>query len=214
MKIEVKNLSKKFKDDVILSDINLTFESGNIYGLVGRNGSGKSVFLKMLCGFYYPTSGEILYDGHNYISNKEYPKDVRALIEKPSFMPDLSGFENLKLLAAIQNKISDKDIIKSLKDVNLDDERDKKYNIYSQGMRQKLGIAQVLMENPKVMILDEPFNGIEGESVKKIIKLLKELKKQDKIIIISSHIKEDIESCSDKIYICDGGSIRLKNDEK
>ena len=184
MKIEVKNLSKKFKDDVILSDINLTFESGNIYGLVGRNGSGKSVFLKMLCGFYYPTSGEILYDGHNYISNKEYPKDVRALIEKPSFMPDLSGFENLKLLAAIQNKISDKDIIKSLKDVNLDDERDKKYNIYSQGMRQKLGIAQVLMENPKVMILDEPFNGIEGESVKKIIKLLKELKKQDKIIII------------------------------
>ena len=199
MKIEVKNLSKKFKNEVVLENINLCFEENHIYGLIGKNGSGKSVFLKMLCGLYKSTSGEILFDGENCILKNSFPKDTRAIIEKPEFIPDLSGFENLKLLAQIQNKISDKEINDTLKLVNLYEERNKKFYNYSQGMKQKLGLAQVLMENPKIMILDEPFNGIEEESSNKLRNLLKEIKK-DKIIIIASHYKEDLENIVDEIY--------------
>jgi len=199
MKIEVKNLSKKFKNEVVLENINLCFEENHIYGLIGKNGSGKSVFLKMLCGLYKPTSGEILFDGENCILKNSFPKDTRAIIEKPEFIPDLSGFENLKLLAQIQKKISDKEINDTLKLVNLYEERNKKFYKYSQGMKQKLGLAQVLMENPKIMILDEPFNGIEEESSNKLRNLLKEIKK-DKIIIIASHYKEDLENIVDEIY--------------
>ena len=110
MKIEIKNLSKDFKKVNILNNINLTLESGTIYGLIGRNGTGKSVFLKTLCGFYYPSSGEILFDGKNYSANNLYPDNLRALIEKPSFMPNLTGYENLELLASIQNKIGKSEI--------------------------------------------------------------------------------------------------------
>ena len=124
MTIEVKNISKSFNKNNILSDISVTFESGKIYGLVGRNGSGKSVFLKLICGFYVPTKGEILYDGINLNNRNEFPDNLRALIEKPSFFPDLTGYQNLKLLAKIQNKISDKEIEEALKIVNLYDEKD------------------------------------------------------------------------------------------
>jgi len=110
MKLEIKNVSKKFGDNVILDNVNLTFEGGKIYGFIGRNGSGKSVLLKMICGFYPPTDGHILLDGKNYNENNEFPDDTRALIEKPKFLPDLSGYENLELLASIQNKIGQKEI--------------------------------------------------------------------------------------------------------
>lgn len=211
MKIVIKNINKKFKNNIVLDDINMELESGKIYGLCGRNGSGKSVLLKIICGFYYPTSGEVLFDGINYSSNNTYPKDLRALIEKPSFLPNLSGFENLKLLASIQNKIGDKEILETLKKVNLFDEKDKPFKEYSLGMKQKLGIAQVLMEEPKIMILDEPFNGIEEQSVNKIKKVLEEEKEKDKLIIMSSHIKEDIEALADiKLYMDDGKLVEKK----
>ncbi len=211
MKIVIKNINKKFKNNTVLDDINMELESGKIYGLCGRNGSGKSVLLKIICGFYYPTSGEVLFDGINYSNNNAYPKDLRALIEKPSFLPNLSGFENLKLLASIQNKIGDKEILETLKKVNLYEEKDKLFKEYSLGMKQKLGIAQVLMEEPKIMILDEPFNGIEEQSVKKIKKVLEEEKEKDKLIIMSSHIKEDIEALADiKLYMDNGKLVEKK----
>lgn len=211
MKIVIKNINKKFKNNTVLDDINMELESGKIYGLCGRNGSGKSVLLKIICGFYYPTSGEVLFDGINYSNNNAYPKDLRALIEKPSFLPNLSGFENLKLLASIQNKIGDKEILETLKKVNLFEEKDKLFKEYSLGMKQKLGIAQVLMEEPKIMILDEPFNGIEEQSVKKIKKVLEEEKEKDKLIIMSSHIKEDIEALADiKLYMDNGKLVEKK----
>ena len=122
MKFEIKNLTKKFKDVTIIDDVSITFNSGKIYGIVGRNGSGKSVFLKILCSFYNPTSGTILQDGFDYISNNSFPKNTRALIEKPDFVSELSGYENLKLLASIENKIGDEEIEKVLKDVNLYEE--------------------------------------------------------------------------------------------
>lgn len=207
MEIIVKDLSKKFKKVTILENINMKFESGKIYGIVGRNGSGKSVFLKILCSFYKPTTGEILFDNVNYNSNNNFPPSVRALIENPTFFPDLTGFENLKLLSSIQNKIGDEEIIKTLDQVNLLSEKDKKYSEYSLGMKQKLGIAQVLMENPDVMIFDELFNGIEEKTVEKIRNILLELKNQNKIIIVTSHIKEDIDILSDEVYKFDCGRV-------
>ena len=207
MEIIVKELSKKFKKVTVLENINMKFESGKIYGIVGRNGSGKSVFLKILCSFYKPTTGEILFDNINYNSNNNFPPSVRALIENPTFFPDLTGFENLKLLSSIQNKIGDEEIIKTLDQVNLLSEKDKKYSEYSLGMKQKLGIAQVLMENPDVMIFDELFNGIEEKTVEKIRNILLELKNQNKIIIVTSHIKEDIGVLSDEVYKFDCGRV-------
>lgn len=210
MKFEIKNLTKKFKDVTIIDDVSITFNSGKIYGIVGRNGSGKSVFLKILCSFYNSTSGTILQDGFDYISNNSFPKNTRALIEKPDFVSELSGYENLKLLTSIENKIGDEEIEKVLKDVNLYEEKDKKYHKYSLGMKQKLGIAQVLMENPDVLILDEAFNGIEESSVKKIKKILIEEKKKGKLIIITSHIKDDIMELSDEIYEFNEGKLKKK----
>ena len=207
MKLEIKNLSKKFKDVYVLKDINLTFESGKIYGFTGRNGSGKSVLLKIICGFYAPTSGEVLLDNYNYILNNDFPKSTRCLIEKPNFLPDLTGYENLKLLASIENKIGDKEIMDIVEKLNLKEEINKKYSKYSLGTKQKLGIAQVLMEDPKLIILDEPLNGIENETAKEVRKILNEEKKKDKIIIVASHIKEDIDTLADVVYNIDNGIV-------
>lgn len=211
MKIIVEKISKEFNHIPVLEESSLSFESGKIYGLIGRNGSGKSVFLKLLCGFYKPSSGRILYDGDNLQEMGLFPKNTRALIEKPSFIPDMTGLENLKLLAEIQNKIGTKEIEDTLKSVNLYEARNKKFHTYSLGMKQKLGIAQVLMENPEVMIFDEPLNGIESETAEKIRKILKEQRKKGKLIIIASHIKDDIEELADVIYEFDGGKIKLKS---
>ena len=211
MEIIVKALSKKFKKVTILENINMKFESGKIYGIVGRNGSGKSVFLKILCSFYKPTTGEVLYGNINYNSNNSFPPSVRALIEKPTFFPDLTGYENLKLLASIQNKIGNEEINKTLELVNLTTEKNKKYSEYSLGTKQKLAIAQVLMESPDVMIFDELFNGIEESTVEKISNILLDLKNQNKLIIVTSHIKEDIDVLSDEVYNFDNGHVeRIK----
>lgn len=200
MKIEVKNINKKFKNGFELKDVSILLESGKIYGIIGRNGSGKSVFLKILCSFYLPDSGKILQDGYDYIKNNDFPKSTRAMIENPSFIDSLTGFENLKLLAEINKKINNEKILSTMKDINIYDQRDKLYGEYSLGMKQKLGLVQVLMEDPDVLILDEPFNGLDEESVVQIKKILIHEKKKGKIILITSHIKEDIYELSDEIY--------------
>lgn len=207
MKIEIKNVSKKFKNNLVLDKVNLTFTTGHIYGLKGRNGSGKSVFLKILAGLYIPSEGEVLFDNKKFNPKKEYPPNMRALIENPTFFANMTGYENLKLLAKIQGKISDKEILEALELVNLISEKDKKYNKYSLGMKQKLGIAQVFMEDPEILILDEVFNGLEENTVLKLKDYLKEIKKE-KIIIITSHQKEDLELLCDKIYFFDNGVVK------
>lgn len=207
MKIKVENLCKEFKGISVLSDINLEFESGKIYGLIGRNGSGKSVFLKILCGFYRPTTGCVLYNDVDISKTDNFAPNTRALIEKPNFLSDLTGFENLKLLAAIQNKVGEKEINETIDKLNLTNEKDKKYSKYSLGTKQKLGIAQVLMENPEVIILDEPLNGIEKETASKIRDILKEEKEKGKLILIATHLKDDIDSLVDELYEFNGGKI-------
>lgn len=205
--IVIKNVSKSFDGIEVLHDVNLDLEEGKIYGFIGRNGSGKSVLFKIICGLYYPTSGSVLVDGVDIHKNDVFPNDMRVLIEKPNFLPNLTGLENLKLLASIQNKITEEDIILILDKLNLKKDMNKLYHKYSLGMKQKLAVAQVFMENPKMMIFDEPFNGIEEKTVEVIKKILLEEKKSGKIILISSHIKEDIEELADTIYFVDAGSV-------
>ncbi len=208
MKIELKNVSKSFKKNLIINNISATFESGHIYGFYGRNGSGKSVLQKIISGLYVPTSGSVIVDGVDINKEKIYPKNMRILIEKPAFFPDLSGFNNLKLLADINKTIDENKIIETLELVNLKEEMNKKYSKYSLGMKQKLGVAQAIMEDPDILILDEPFNGIEQATVDKLTKYLLKKKKEGKLIIISTHIKEDLTKLSDKIYVFDNGSIK------
>ena len=170
--IVIKNVSKSFDGIEVLHDVNLDLEEGKIYGFIGRNGSGKSVLFKIICGLYYPTSGSVIVDGVDIHKNDVFPNDMRVLIEKPNFLPNLTGLENLKLLASIQNKITEEDIILILDKLNLKKDMNKLYHKYSLGMKQKLAVAQVFMENPKMMIFDEPFNGIEEKTVEVIKKIL------------------------------------------
>lgn len=207
MKIELKNVSKSYKKNVILKDINVKFEDGKIYGFIGRNGSGKTVLLKLICGYIKPTTGDIYYDEKTLNKDIDIPPSTRCLIENPQFLPYKTGYQNLKLLADILKLIGEKEIEETLKKVNLYNEKDKLYHKYSLGMKQKLGIAQVLMENPHVIILDEPFNGIEDETAKKLRNVLIEEKNKGKIIIIASHIKEDIDILVDVLYKVDNNNI-------
>ena len=204
--IKIKNLTKIYDENKILDGISITFEEGKIYGIVGKNGSGKSVLLKTICGFIRPDKGEILFDNINIDKKQIFPPETGAMFENSGFIPNISGLENLKLLASINNKISEEDILKSVDKVNLKEEINKKYYKYSLGMSKKLGICQAIMENQKYIILEEPFNGIEDESLKKIKIQLKKIK-ENKIIIISTHIKEDIEKLCDEVYKISNGKI-------
>ena len=181
--IKIENLTKIYDENKILDDISITFEEGKIYGIVGKNGSGKSVLLKTICGFIRPDKGEILFDNINIVKKQTFPPETGAMFENSGFIPNISGFENLKLLASINNIISEEEILKSVDIVNLKEDINKKYYKYSLGMRKKLGICQDVMENQKYIILDEPFNGIDDESLKKIKIQLKKIK-ENKIIII------------------------------
>lgn len=200
LKIELRNVSKKFKNNTVIENVNIDFEDGKIYGFIGRNGSGKTVLLKLICGYMNATGGDIIFDGKVLNKDISIPPSTRCLIENPQFLPYKTGYQNLKLLADILKLIGKEEIEETLKKVNLYEEKDKQYHKYSLGMKQKLGIAQVLMEDPKVIILDEPFNGIEEETARQIRNLLIEEKKKGKIIILASHIKEDIDVLVDVLY--------------
>lgn len=204
--IEVINLKKEFKGNIVFDNVNLKFEKGNIYGITGKNGSGKSVFFKTLVGLYYPTSGEVLFDKMNYNSNDKFPPSMRALIEKPQFFSDLNAFDNLKVLTNIQHKVGDKEIERVLELVNLENNK-KIFSKFSQGMKQKLALAAIFVEETDTIILDEPFNAIEEETVKKICEYINSIKK-NKIILISSHHKEDLVDLNvDKIYKFTEGKV-------
>lgn len=206
MKIELKNISKSFKKEKVLDDISYTFNEKRIYGIVGANGSGKSVLLKVLAGLYKASRGEVLFDGENYQQEKIFPHFIGAAIEYPGFINDLTGWENLLLLAGIKKFIGKEEINEILEVVGLSKDKDKKYGTYSLGMRQKLSLAQALMEKPLIILLDEPFNGIDRASVKKIKEYLVLQKEEEKaLIIITTHIKDDLEDLVDeKLYLEDG----------
>ncbi len=205
--IEIENLTKTFGTQTVLSNISGTFVSGKIYGFVGRNGSGKTVLMKLILGFLKPTSGTIKVDGKQVGMDSEIPDDIGAIIETPGFLPDYTGFQNLKLLAMIQGKITNEKIRETIRLVGLDPNSKKHVGKYSLGMRQRLGIAQAIMEEPKILLLDEPLNGLDNEGVEEMRKVLLKQKEQGKLIIIASHSKEDIDILCDEIFRFDHGKI-------
>jgi ABC-2 type transport system ATP-binding protein len=207
MKIEILNYTKYLSHNCVLSDINLTLESGKIYGFTGKNGSGKTMLMRAVCGLIMPSSGEVRIDGKTLGKDISFPESVGVLIENPGFTPNCSGFKNLKFLAQIQNRIGDEDIRSTLEKVGLDPDDKKSFRKYSLGMKQKLGIAAAIMENPKLLILDEPFNALDEETSDKIRSIILSYRSKDHIIILSCHDKEKIETLCDVIVEIQEGSV-------
>ena len=205
--IKVENVSLKIKKDTILRDINVEFERGKIHGIIGRNGSGKTMLMKCICGFIRPTEGEITVAGKKIGVDCDFPESVGVIIETPEFIPYYTGFKNLKLLADIRHKISDEDIRRSIELVGLDPKLKKSVRKYSLGMRQRLGLAQAIMEDPDLLILDEPMNGLDKDGVGEMRKYLLDLKSQGKTILIASHSAEDIDVLCDSVVEMDKGRM-------
>ena len=200
--ISIRGLTKEFDNIKVVNNVNLDIYSNSIVGIIGRNGSGKTVLLKMIAKLYFPTAGNIEYSKDLSLTN-----DFGFLIDV-GFLDNETGFSNLKTLALLKNKLDDDDIKEILKFVLLDAKSKIKYKNYSTGMKQKLKIAQSLMENPKVLVLDEPFNGLDKESVDYFRKVIKNLKKKGVSAIITSHIQEDIDLLCDEVYEMSNGVLK------
>lgn len=205
--IEVQNVVKRFRDQVVLKNVSISFEKGQIHGIVGRNGSGKTVLFKCICGLMHPEEGVIFVNGKRVGRDVDMPEDIGAIIEAPGFLPNYSGYKNLRFLANIRRKIGKEEILNVLKMVGLDPESRKHVGKYSLGMRQRLGIAQAIMEDPEILILDEPMNGLDNAGVQDIRALLLELKAQGKTILLASHNHEDIAALCDTVHEMDGGVL-------
>jgi len=205
--IEIKNLSLTIKKTEILKKINISFEKGKIHGLVGRNGSGKTMLMKCICGFIKPTDGEIIVNEKRIGKDCDFPDSVGIIIENPGFIPYYSGYKNLKLLADLNKRINKEQIKSAMKQVGLDPDLKRYVKKYSLGMRQRLGLAQAIMENPNILILDEPMNGLDKDGVEDMRKYLLNLKEQGKTIIIASHSTEDIEILCDIVCEMDKGVL-------
>lgn len=205
-KIEVKDLYKSFREYQVLRGINCCFEEGKIYGLIGRNGCGKTVLLKCICGFLVPDKGEIRINGMKR-KKGELLEEAGIIIEKPAFLRNVSGINNLKYLYGIRNKMDREKLKNIMKEVGLDADDKKAVSKYSLGMRQRLAIAQALMEDPQILILDEPMNGLDEKGAKEVRGLLMELRSAGKLVILASHDKDDIEVLCDRVYKMEDGKL-------
>lgn len=197
--IEVKNVYKSFGKEKVLTNISLSIPPGSIYGVVGNNGSGKTVLMKCICGFMKCDKGTIFVNGQQVGKEIDFPDHLGIIIETPGFIPNMSGYKNLKILASLKGRIGKQEIREAIRKVGLDPDMKKPVAKYSLGMRQRLGIAQAIMENPKVLILDEPFNGLDRYGVVEIRALLKQLKAEGKSILLASHNAQDIEELCDHV---------------
>lgn len=208
--ISIKEVSKSFKDQQVLQNINIEWEAGKIHGLIGRNGSGKTVLLKCICGLLNPTSGTVSVNNRIVGQDIDFPQEIGFIIETPGFLTNYSGYKNLKYLASINGKISNETVRHYISLVGLNPDDRKHVGKYSLGMRQRLGIAQAIMENPDVLILDEPMNGLDNQGVQDMHKLIKSLKEEGKTIIIASHSMYDIEDLCDTVVEMSAGKIERR----
>lgn len=208
--IEVKNISKSIGKEKVLDHVSVSMENGNIYSFEGRNGSGKTMLFRAICGLITIDSGEILIDG-NKVGPNGAKANIGLLLENPSFLNGLTGYQNLEMIASIRKVVGPDRILEVLQRVGLQEARNKKYETYSLGMKQRLGIANVILEMPDILIFDEPTNAIDEEGVKVLITILKEEKDRQKIILISSHEKTFISSIADVHYWMKKGSILTKD---
>lgn len=205
--IEVKKYTKVIKNQTVLSEIDMKFEAGKIYGIVGHNGSGKTMLFRSICGFVKPTKGEIKVKEQHVGKDAIFPDDVGILIETPGFMPNKTGLENLKYLADINKRIDMEQIRKTLTRVGLNPDDKKKMKSYSLGMRQRLGIAQAIMEEPQILILDEPMNALDKDGVALVKDILLEYKAKGCTILLASHNDADIHSLCDYVYHLQNGIL-------
>ncbi len=203
--VEIKELDLSIKKTEILKKVSVSFEQGKIHGLIGRNGSGKTMLMKCICGFIRPTSGTIRVNGREVGKDCDFPENIGIIIETPGFIPYYSGFKNLKLIADLNKKADTEQIKRAMSQVGLDPTLKRHVVKYSLGMRQRLGLAQAIMENPDILILDEPMNGLDKEGVEDMRKYLLDFKTQGKTILIASHSSEDIEVLCDTVHEMDKG---------
>lgn len=205
--IEVRHVYKSFGREHVLHDVSLSIPPGSIYGVVGNNGSGKTVLMKCICGFMKCDRGTVFVNGRQVGKEVDFPDRLGVIIETPGFIPNLSGYKNLKILASLKGRIGRQEIRETMRKVGLEPDMRKPVAKYSLGMRQRLGIAQAIMEDPSVLVLDEPFNGLDRYGVVEIRELLKELKAGGKSILLASHNAQDIEE------LCDDVKDLMKRDE-
>lgn len=208
MKIEVHEYEKTISSNTLLSNINISLTSGNIYGFQGKNGSGKTMLMRAISGLILPTSGYVEVDGKRIGKDIDFPQDIGVLIENPGFIGSYSGFENLRLLASLKNRVSDEKIAELMKQLSLDPADNKKFRKYSLGMKQKLGIIAAVMEEPEIIILDEPFNALDEKSCEIVNDMLLKLKADNKIIIIACHDKEELFRIADVVYVIENGEVK------
>lgn len=198
--IELKNVSKVFKNQTVIDQVSVKFENNKIYGIVGHNGCGKTVILKMISGLLKPTTGQVVVNGVRIGIDRDFPESLGMIIETPGFIPYLSGYKNLKNISAIKGICSREKIKETIRLVGLDPDSKKAVGKYSLGMRQRLGIAQAIMEEPEILILDEPMNGLDKKGVEEIREILLSYKQQGRTILLCSHNPEDIKILCDQVY--------------
>lgn len=204
----VENVTKAFGNQEVLKAVCVKFEMGKIYGIVGRNGSGKTVLLKCICGLLYPQAGTVTVGGKVVGKDVDYPENIGFIIETPGFLPRYSGLKNLKYLASIRGRVKEGEIRKYMGLAGLNPDDKKRVGNYSLGMKQRLGIAQALMENPDILILDEPMNALDSTGVEDIRMVLFEMKENCKLIIIASHVRDDIDILCDEVHGMEGGILK------
>ncbi|HIT33732.1 MAG TPA: ATP-binding cassette domain-containing protein [Candidatus Faecousia intestinigallinarum] len=205
--IEIRNVTKKFAETLAVDDVTVTFEAGKIHGIIGRNGSGKTVLFKCICGLLPVTQGSITVLGEKMGDGKRVPKRLGAIIETPGFLPNYTGYQNLRYLMELSGKADKARIREAIRRVGLDPDSRKHVGKYSMGMRQRLGLAQAIMDDPALLILDEPMNGLDKSGVEEMRRLFLELKEQGKTILMASHNPEDTRILCDTLHEMDAGKM-------
>lgn len=207
--VSMENVSKSFGSECVLRNVSCTFEAGKIHGIIGKNGSGKTILMKLICGLTLPTSGEVRVRGQRIGKDVDVPPDIGALIDAPGFLSYHSGRKNLRYLAQLNRKINDDGVRAAMERVGLDYTSKKLVGKYSLGMRQRLGIAQAIMENPEILLLDEPMNGMDKQGSENIRQLIMELRAEGKTIFLASHIPQDIDILCDTVHEIDAGCLMV-----
>ena len=207
MNISIEHVTKKIKDATVLKDICLEMKGGTVYGLQGKNGSGKTMLMRAISGLIRPTSGRIVINGEQLHKNISIPRSIGLLLENPSLLPEYDASQNLKLLAKMQGGVPEDEIRQLIRDVGLEDAGHKKVEKYSLGMKQRLGIAAAILGSPDIILLDEPINAIDGEGVEEIRSLILSLKNEKRIIIVACHDKEEMNLLADEIVHLRNGRI-------
>ncbi|MEG2217062.1 MAG: ATP-binding cassette domain-containing protein [Clostridia bacterium] len=207
--VRVQNISKDFGPERVLNSVTRDFETGKIHGIVGNNGSGKTVLMKCICGFLLPTEGKVIVNGKRVGKDVDFPPDLGLIIETPGFLPQMSGAKNLEILASLNRKIGLTEIAATIRRVGLDPMMKKPVGKYSLGMRQRLGIAQAIMEDPALLILDEPLNGLDKHGVAEMRELIKGLRTEGKTILLASHNQGDIDELCDTVCEMDAGVMTM-----